>query len=542
MALVASLGVAVTVGFWLPQDDYFELRKNFRIFGAVYENLVTGYAERIDPGHLRRVGVEAMLSELDPYTTFLDEGDNTEIDIMTRGHYGGVGLNVGTRNGRITVTGPVEGAGAYRQGVRAGDVVTEVDGQPTSSLVLEDVERLLRGEPGTTVHIAVKRAGEPAPLEFTLTRRKIDPANVTYRGRIGPDGDVGYVKLERFGRGTGSELSDALETITESGELGGFVLDLRGNPGGLLRAAVDVADLFLPENREVVSTKGRLPRANNTYRSTRPSPHPDLSLVVLVDRYSASASEIVAGAIQDHDRGVVMGTTTYGKGLVQAVRSLPHNTSLKMTTAQYYTPSGRSIQSLTAPDSSAARAGGPVPRSHETTHGRTVRDGEGLHPDVRVPPDDTSAVEVALRRRAAFFFYANHFAARRDSLPVEFSVTDTILTDFRTWLDDEDIRYPTDAERAIEKLEQRFEGQDYEAVNDEVEALRAAVVAQKDAAFQDHASSLKRQLEREIRARFVDEARVTQAMLPHDKQVTAAVDLLHDVPRYDELLAPVQDP
>jgi len=546
VSLASSLLLGVAAGSWMPQDDdFYELRKNFRIFGAVYEELVTGYVKQVDPEHLMRVGIEAMLSELDPYTTFMDEADNTNIDIITEGRYGGVGLDVGERGGKITVVAPVEGASGYKQGIRAGDVITKIDDQPVASLSVKDVETLLRGEPGTTVDVVVEREGAPAPLTFTLTREEIDLENVTYEGLVGEASDVGYVKLERFTRDAAPELESALRSLTEKGDLKGMVLDLRGNPGGLLNAAVSVTELFVEKGAVVVSTEGRIPKANNTYRSDRNPLLPNLPLVVLVDEYSASASEIVAGAVQDHDRGVVMGTTTYGKGLVQAIRSLPHNTSLKITTAQYRTPSGRSIQTLTpvaADDTSTAmmdkRADSTKMATHQTTHGRTVRDGDGLRPDVRVTTDTAGALEEALKRSAAFFYYANHYAASRDTLSPNFSVSDAVYEDFRAWLKEEDIRYPTDAEHAIDKLEKRFKGNDYQAVKEEVDVLRKAVRTEKQEAFREHASALKRHLGREILARFVSESQQTAALLPHDQQVTAAVELLHDGPRYDTILTP----
>lgn len=546
VALVGSMILGVAVGFWVPQDDeFFELRKNFRIFGAVYEELVTGYVNPVDPEGLMRTGVDAMLSDLDPYTTFLDEADNTNIDIITEGRYGGVGLEVDKRGGKITVVAPVEGASGYKQGIRAGDVIVKINDQPAAPLSMKDVQTLLRGEPGTTVRVTIDREGAPTPLDFTLTREEIDLDNVTYSGRVGEASDVGYVKLERFTRAAGSELKSALQALQGSGTLSGVILDLRDNPGGLLNAAVGVSELFVPNGAVIVSTEGRLPEANNTYRSNRAPLLPDLPLVVLVNGYSASASEIVAGAIQDHDRGVVMGTTTYGKGLVQGLRSLPHNTSLKMTTAQYHTPSGRSIQNLETPfpdTSAAASTQSPDSMSgeaaHETRHGRVVRDGNGLRPDVEVEVSSPSPLEEALQRQAAFFYYANHYAASRDSLPQAFSVTDADLEDFRAWLDTEDVRYPTDAEHAIGELRERFDGEAYEEVEDEVAALRKAVRAEKEEGFQTHASALKQHLEREILARFVSDSQRTAAMLPHDQQVSAAVDVLRDGDRYEELLSP----
>jgi len=539
LALAASMGMGILVGFAMPDDDLFELRKSLRIFGAVYEKVVTGYVEPVDPGHLMRVGVDAMLGELDPYTSFIDESENARIDIITEGQYGGVGLKVGRRGGEITVVSPVSGASGYEQGVRTGDVITKVAGQPTATLSIEDVETLLRGEPGSTVHITVEREGASAPLTFTLTRERVELPAVTYRGRVGPENQFGYVKLERFTRDAPGAVESALKDLQKAASLRGVVLDLRDNPGGLLRAAVGITELFVPQGTVIVSTRGRRDSVDNAYRSERAPLLPDVPVVILVNGQSASASEIVAGAIQDHDRGIVMGTTTYGKGLVQNIRSLPHNTALKLTTAQYYTPSGRSIQSLgpVGRDTSAASTS----RTHETDAGRTVRDGDGIRPDVRVPAPTPSALEKALTRRAAFFRYANHYAATHDTLTTDFSVTDADLTAFRDWLDQEGLQYPTRAERSLDSLQARIDAHGYDGAQDEAEALMGALRQARAAAFTRHAQDLKRHLEREILARYVKADRQVAALLPGDEQVTAATDLLQNSDRYDRLLTPTDE-
>jgi len=537
IALAASLGIGVLVGSWMPDDDLFELRKGFRIFGAVYEKVVTGYVEPVDPSRLMRVGIEAMLDELDPYTTFIDESESTRIDIITKGRYGGVGLEVGRRSGRIMVVAPVAGASGYKQGVRTGDVITKVAGQSAADLSVDDVETLLRGEPGTTVRIVVEREGAPAPLTFTLTREQVELPDVAYRGRVGEADEIGYVKLERFTRDAPKATASALKELKEKGTLRGVILDLRGNPGGLLRAAVGVTALFVPRNSVVVSTRGRQDKTGNTYTTDRAPLLPDVPLVVLVNGKSASASEIVAGAIQDRDRGVILGTTTYGKGLVQKVKSLPHNTSLKLTTAQYYTPSGRTIQALgaAARDTSASESRG---QPHETARGRTVRDGDGIRPDVRVSPPSPSPLESALTRRAAFFRYANHYAATHDTLAVNFAVTDPELEAFRAWLDQEGGQYPIKAERSLDSLRARLRKAGYDDVQEEAAALDRALQDTKKQAFRRHASALKRHLKREILSRYVSADRRLAALLPGDRQVGAAAELLGQTDRYRDLLSP----
>ena len=541
LALLAVLAIGFAAGFWMPRDDeFFELRKNFRIFGAAYEELVTGYVEPVDASMLMRTGLDAMLEELDPYTTYIDEASNADLSIITRGRYGGVGLSVGMRGGRISVIAPIEGASGYKQGVRAGDVITRVEDQPTAALSLSDVRNLLRGEPGTTVDITVKRAGATTPLTFTLTREDVQLENVTYSGFVedDPSTGVGYIKLERFAREAGPEVKRALQGLKQTGAMNGLILDLRDNPGGLLKAAVQIAQLFVEEGSVIVSTRGRAAETERVYRSQNAPIAPDLPLVVLVNEFSASASEIVAGAVQDLDRGVVMGTTTFGKGLVQVVRSLPYNTSLKMTTAKYYVPSGRSIQSVDYSADKASSVPDSSRRTFTTANGRTVYDQHGIEPDRIVGDDEPSQLEAALQRRAAFFFFANHYAAQHDSLAGPLDVTDETMKAFRTWLDQQDMDYRTEAEQSVLHLKNSLAEAGYQGTDDEIAALQDAVLEEKRDGFERHALALKQHLKREILARFVTESQKIEAMMAHDVHVQEAVRLINDAESYQDVITP----
>ncbi len=541
LILVLALSIGATGGFLWPRaadgDDFFALRKNFEIFGAVYEELVTGYVDEVDPERLMRDGVDAMLDDLDPYTTFIDEAESTDLRIITRGRYGGVGLSVARRDEKITVTAPIEGTSGYKQGVRAGDVITQIDGTPAANLSLEDVRTMLRGEPGTAVEITVEREGAPAPIEFLLTRQQVQLKNVTYRGFLGgPESTIGYLKLERFTRTAGAEVRAGLEALRREGHLGGLVLDLRDNPGGLLSAAVEVSQLFVPEGSVIVSTRGRTSESRRAYRSQEPPIAPKVPLVVLVNEFSASASEIVAGAVQDLDRGVVLGQTTFGKGLVQVIRELPYNTALKMTTAKYYTPSGRSIQSVEYGEADSTARAEEAARPYRTAAGRPVSGGRGIEPDVVVIEKD-SPLEEALQRRAAFFFYANHYAATHpDDVDTSFAVTDATVADFRAWLDAENVAYRTDAERAVDRLAAALAKDGFADAGDEAAALQAAVHAEVDEGFAEHAADLKEHLRAEILARFAGEGAQIRAALKNDPQARHAASLLRDSDEYAAIL------
>ena len=539
--LTVLLGSGVFVGFFMPpDDDFFALRKNFHVLRAIYEELVTGYVDDLDAEALLRSGIDAMLADLDPYTAFIDEADNADIEIITRGRYGGVGLNLGMRGGKITVISPVEGASGYKQGIRAGDILTHIAGKSTEGLSLSDIRNLMRGEPGTAVEITIVREGLDEPLNFLLTREEVRLKNVTYSGFIEDDTllGIGYIRLDRFARDADSEVQRAIKALDETGRLQSLILDLRDNPGGLLDAAVRITQLFVPQGSTIVSTRGRSPETERTYRSQTAPLLPDLPLVVLVNEYSASASEIVAGAIQDLDRGVIVGTTSYGKGLVQVIKPLPYNTSLKMTTSRYYTPSGRSIQAIDygRHDGTSSEIPDSLRRVFRTAHGRAVLDGNGIEPDIEVSPGEVSELEQALDRRAAIFFFANHYAATHPTIPPSFTVTDEVMEEFKTWLEDQGFTYRTDAERSIDDIARALEELGYESATDEVKALRAAVAKEKAEDFDRHDERIRERLRAEILARYSGEEAQIKAALARDAQVKAAVSLLQDNTAYAAVL------
>jgi carboxyl-terminal processing protease len=541
-SLVVMIAVTAFVsGYFLPRnDDFFALRKNFQIFGALYEELVAEYVDPVDVERLMRSGIDAMLDRLDPYTAFLDEADHADLDILTRGRYGGVGLTMGLRDGRVTVISPVEGASGFRQGVRSGDVVTHIDRRPTDGMTLGDVRTLLRGEPGTTVSITVEREGIPESIPFELMREQVRVRSVSFAGFAGDDTTrgVGYIKLDRFAQDSAPDVQHALESMQRTGHLRGVILDLRGNPGGLLDAAVDISALFLPQNTPVVTTRGRTAEHERIYRSGRAPIVPDLPLVVLVDEESASASEIVAGAIQDHDRGVVVGATTFGKGLVQVVKRLPYNTAVKMTTMRYYTPAGRSIQSMSysAHDGTAIQLPDSSRRAYITHRGRIVRDGGGIEPDLLVGHDGRSELEKALERRAAFFYFANQYAARNGDLPPRFQVSDRLYAEFRQWLEASDFNYRTTAEHATDALRDEVERANYRGMNAHFDRIDAAIAAEKSRDFDRHADRLKERLRVEILARFASESDQVRASFDHDQQVLESVRLIEDQGFYGSML------
>ena len=524
----------------VAQDDvFFAIKKNLSIFGAMYEELAIGYVDPVDPERLMRTGLESMLETLDPYTVFIDEATNEEIDIATRGRYAGVGLTVATNDGRLTVVNPIEGYSGFRQGVRAGDVIVEVDQRSTEGLGVNDVSEILRGDPGTTVSVIIEREGETQPIEFLLTREEVKLKNVTYADIL--DGtSVAYVRLERFAREAYSEVHVAVKDLAaENGALDGLILDLRDNPGGLLEAAVDITGLFVPQGTEIVSTRGRLPQTHRAYRTRKAPIEPEIPIAVLVNGNSASASEIVAGALQDLDRGVVVGERTFGKGLVQIVRPLPYNTSLKMTTSKYYTPSGRSIQAITythrAEDGYAVVVADSLQRTFKTASGREVKGGGGITPDLPVELPPVSDFEDALIRKSAYFRYANHFAAANADIPEDYIPSEQTLDDFRQWLEDDGFDFTGRSEWLIDELESEARSAGYD-LDGQIDDLRTLIDEEKSGDFDRYGDLVREGLRQEILARYYGETAQIRASLVHDDQVSAALELIADEPEIERLL------
>lgn len=538
---VVVISVAFLGGYFLPRsDDFFALRKNFQIFGALYEEVVSEYVDDVDSERLMRTGIDAMLERLDPYTTFLDEADQAEFDILSRGRYVGIGLTMGIRDGRLTVISPIEGTSGFRQGVRAGDVVTHIGERSTEGMSLSDARTLLRGEPGTTADLTIQREGVAEPLHFALRRDRVRVKDISFAGFVHDDTSrgVGYIKLDRFAQNASSEVREALQGMLETEQMRALVLDLRGNPGGLLDGAVEIMELLLPEGTAVVTTSGKAAGTERTFRTRGQPIAGDLPLAVLIDEESASASEIVAGAVQDLDRGVVVGTPSFGKGLVQTIRRLPYNTALKITTARYYMPSGRSIQDIdySAHDGQAVARPDSLRSMYLTASGRRVRDGSGIEPDVLADAVRRSELEQALDRQAAFFLFANRFAAVHQSVEPDFEVSDAVLGDFRAWLDEEDFSYRTDAERLLDTIEEELVDAGYELSTGLVSTLESAMQADKISDFDRHADRLKKRLRTEILTRFMSDSERIRASFHHDESLAEALNVLENETLYHQTL------
>ncbi|MEK7748841.1 MAG: S41 family peptidase [Bacteroidota bacterium] len=520
-------------------DLFLRINKGIDVFGKVYKEIAINYVDDVDPDRFMRAGIDGMLKTLDPYTVYIGEKESDELDLVTTGKYGGVGITIGNRDGMITVIGLMEGFSAARQGIEVGDRIVEVDGKRVVGSSLEDVRQLVRGAPGTEVRVKIEREGAIEPLEFALMREEIPVRNVTYTGYV--EKGLGYIRLERFSRTAGDDLRNALKDLRVTGELKGLVLDLRDNPGGLLDIAVETSAKFLAESSLVVSTRGRRGDADRKYYSTEKPMLVDVPLVVLVNRGTASASEIVSGAIQDLDRGVIVGSRTFGKGLVQTITRLSDNSSLKITTARYYTPSGRCIQEIDyshrTRDGNVVTFADSLKREFRTAHNRKVLEGGGIQPDSVVTEEEDNRLISELYRKSMLFKYANKYATEHRNLADNFQVTSEILSDFEKFLKEKKFDFQEEVELRLKELREAAEKSRFgPAFFDEAKKIDGLIAAEKNRMMDRYRNELKSVLRTEIIGRIKGEKARIESSFGDDRQLQVATTLLKNKKMYERLL------
>ncbi len=554
--IVALVAGVIILGGWIAQetntqkpDFYFGIEKNLKLFGKVYEEIATRYVEEVDPEQFMKSGINGMLRTLDPYTTFIDEEDNSELQIMTTGKYGGVGMRISKREGWPTVAEPpFEGTPAARAGIREGDRIIEVDGVVTKDLTISETAQRLRGDIGTEVNIKIQRVGEEKPLEFRLIRAEIKVSDITYAGMI--DDKIGYIRLGHFSRFAGKQVRDSIAVLKNRG-MQGLIFDLRGNPGGLLESAVQVAENFVKKGDLIVYTKGRASGTSQEYRSQANPIWGDQPLVILVDKYSASASEIVAGAIQDLDRGLLIGSPTYGKGLVQTVVPLTRSgTSLKITTAKYYIPSGRLIQKPNFISRKEVLLGYDAKQDsskvettdYYTAAKRKVHGQGGVVPDIKVESEDITPLVGNLMMKSMFFNFALEYASKHKNLSRDFVVDDRMLAEFKAFLNDKKFTYTTEAEERLQELTKLLQQEKYpESVMRSLEALKGELAKAKEQDFDRDLAQIKSNLQGEIAAKLWGTAGKFQSEFHQVPEIKKAIEVLSNQSTYFSLLGAKAD-
>ena len=521
----------------------FEISKHLDIFSTLFRELVVNYIDDINVSEVMRAGIDEMLESLDPYTNFISEAEIEDARFMTTGQYGGIGARVQQRGDRIMITEPYEGFPAHNAGLKPGDIILEVNNQSTEGRTDAEVRTLLQGQPGTSLNMLIDREGEE--LLKSIEREVIRIPNIPHYAML--DEKTAYIKLTGFTRRASREVRDALVQLKEENPVEAVVLDLRGNGGGLLHEAVNIANLFVDKENLIVNTRGRLEDRTSTHRTLNDPLDTEIPLVILVDRASASASEIVAGAIQDYDRGVILGHRTFGKGLVQNVLPLSYNTQLKVTVAEYFIPSGRGIQAINyaerRPDGSVYKIADSLKVAFETSSGRIVYDGGGIDPDVEVERPERSVIARAMQRGFMIFDYANHFTKLHDSIPEpkDFYITDNIYEDFKAFIARQDFSYETESERFLNRLKSAAESEMYyDAMDAEFRRLNEIISREKARDMSTFRGEIEQLLREEIVSRYYYRQGRVIVSLDDDPDVDKALQLLSDRAAYKVILAGVR--
>jgi carboxyl-terminal processing protease len=523
-------------------NQSFEILKNLDIFSTLMKELNENYVDDINPGELTKTGIDAMLESLDPYTNYIPESEIEDYKFITTGEYGGIGALIHQQGEYVVISEPYEGSPAQKADLRPGDKILEINHQSAKGKSYSDVSSILKGQAGTTINLVILRDGVDKPIEKTITREVIRIDNIPYSGMVSPN--VGYIKLTSFTQNAGQEVKQALLKLKEGRELTGIIIDLRGNGGGLLDEAVNIMNIFIDKGQEVVSTKGKIPSRNGSHKTTNPPVDLNIPVVVLVDGQSASASEIVAGAMQDLDRGVILGQQTFGKGLVQNVVPLSFNAQLKVTVAKYYIPSGRCIQAIDYSHKNKEGTFSKIPdsliRAFKTKDGRTVYEGRGIKPDVITPRINYSNIARSLFSKYLIFDYATLFKREHPEIaPVsKFEITDSIFSDFNRFIAGKNYDYVTKSEQALDDLKKDAEKEHYfNAIKSEYDALYAQMINDKKGDMTKFQGQVKNLLKVEIAGRYYYQKGKVEASLNDDTDLAEAIRILNEPGTVKSILA-----
>lgn len=524
---------------------YFDINKNIDIFNSVLRELDMFYVDSIEVDNLVQGTIENMLSRLDPYTEYYSEDNIGVLQFMTTGEYAGIGAIISYKDGHVIINEPYEGMPAAKAGLKAGDAILEIDGEDVRKSSVKEVSDKLKGTPGTTIQLLIDRPGEKENITLNILREKIEMDPVTYSDIF--NDNIGYFHFGSFTSGSSDRVKETVQELKNKGATS-LIMDLRGNGGGILEEAVNVVNLFVPKGEEIVSTKGKVTQWDRSYFTQEQPLDEIIPIVVLIDTGSASASEIVAGGMQDLDRAVLIGNRSFGKGLVQTPRNLPYGGNMKITTSKYYIPSGRGIQSLDYshrnPDGSVARVPDSLTNIFYTRNGRIVRDGGGITPDLTIPQDAGGTIAFYLMNDNVIFDFVTNWVLTHDSIspPDKFVLSDDDYNSFKNFVETKDFEYDKLSERSLNQLKSIMEFEGYlDVAAEEFKALEAKLHPNLDRDLELFKDQIKDMIESEIVQRYYYKKGVLLHQLAGDKVFEKAVEVLKNPEVYDSILISIPD-
>jgi carboxyl-terminal processing protease len=527
--------------FPLKSQNDFEVAKNVDIFITVLKELNAKYADEISVGDLTKTAIDAMLQKLDPYTVYYPESQIEDFKLLTTGQYGGIGALIQGKEGKVLISEPYEGYPAHVAGLRAGDIIRKINNQPTEGKTSEDVSNILKGEPGTAITLEIKRVGVEKPMTFKIVRKEIKLPNIPYFGIIGSD--VGYIKLDQFTENAGKEVKESFLKLKEQG-MQSLILDLRNNGGGLLNEAVNIVNLFVDQNVTIVETKGKIKEQQNIYKTRTTPIDKQIPVVILINELSASASEIVAGALQDLDRGVIIGKKSFGKGLVQNIIPLSYNSSLKITVSKYYIPSGRCVQNIDYFGKDTLSFKKHIPDSlataYKTKGGRIVYDKGGIEPDITTADTTASQILITLILNNLIFDFANDFRATHDTIatPDKFVMTEELYQQFLDFLKDKNYEYTTETEILLKELKQSaIEENNFQTIENLYQEMEEKIKLDKSRDLIKYKDEISKFLTSEIITRYYYQKGRIIYTLKNDVDIETAKEVLLDKTKYNSILA-----
>jgi carboxyl-terminal processing protease len=541
--LVSITLFGITTRVYSDEKHNFDNAKNLDIFFNLYKQLDLFYVDSIKPEKVIKSGIDAMLENLDPYTNYIKEEEIGDFKFLTTGEYGGIGTMVSTHKGEIYITEPYEDMPATKAGLKAGDLVLEIDGKTVKGKNISEVSEMLKGQPNTKIKIKIQRPSNPKPQEISIIRTKIIVSSVPYHGIIGDH--TGYILITSFTDKTSAEFKAAFLDLKDNQKITSLIIDLRSNGGGIMEEAIKVINYFVPKGVEIVSTRGKVKQWDRVYKAPFEPIDTEIPLAIMVNRGSASASEIVAGALQDLDRAVVIGERTFGKGLVQTTRPLSYNGSLKVTTAKYYTPSGRCVQAIDYsnrnPDGSVGKIPDSLTHKFFTKNKRTVRDGGGVTPDIKLEETKMANIIYYLLSDFVVFDYATKYAQNHKTIakPTDFSLTEAEYNDFKQFVKTKNFTYDRQSEKALKELKEvtKFEGY-YEGAEPEFKALEAKLTHDLDKSLTIFSADIRLLLESEIIKRYYYQKGEISYSAINDKDLKKAIECFKDKKPFSEILNP----